>query len=160
MFNHELKTKKEKAWSKALSFITYRQRSKKETKDYLLQKKYAPDIVDEVIEKLKVYGFLNDEIFVQEWAEYSLKRGRGLQRIKQELWEKGIEKDIIETVLNNSEEFTFEKEYERASQVIKKYLPEDYSKSDRNLIRKSINHLKRRGFSHEIVYEIIKVYFD
>lgn len=160
MFKHEFKTNKEKAWSKALSFITYRQRSKKETKEYLLQKNFSVEVVEEVVEKLSFYGFLNDEIFVQEWAEYSLKRGRGLQRIKQELWEKGIEKDIIENVLDNSEEFTFEKEYERASQVIKKYLPEDYSKNDRNLIRKSINHLKRRGFSHEIVYEIIKVYFD
>ncbi len=148
-----------KAWNKALHFLAYRQRSKKEMEMYLRRKNLSDDMVEQVIDKLDDYGFLNDSMFAKDWVEQSVRRGRGSIRIKHELKEKGIDEALISEVLNQQDELSFESEYARASGLVENYLTSEYEKNDRKLAQKAALFLKRRGFPEDIVYSLIREYF-
>lgn len=98
----------------ALRFLSYRPRSEKEIKDYLAKKiarseniKFAlaleSPLIDKIIYKLSRYGYLNDHEFARWWFDSRMQRSpRGPAFIKAELVKKGIDKEIIENVLDRS----------------------------------------------------------
>lgn len=93
-----------RAYNKAIDLISRREHSRKELITKLSQKGYA-DVADETADKLEERGYLNDERFANMFAdELKNRRGFGKRRISQELYMKGIDRDIIAEVLENLKE--------------------------------------------------------
>lgn len=147
-----------KARNKALRCLTYRQRSKKELRDYLTGKGFSEEIVEQVVQRLQDTGLINDRNFTAEWIECSFRKGRGSHRIKYELKERGIDEAVIDELLEES--FDQHDEYNRACSLMDKYLSPDYKPDDKKLLRKAASYLKRRGYPHKIIYEVINKYFE
>ncbi len=145
------------AWNKSLRFLSYRQKSEKEIVSYLKKKGFSGEVISDVTAKLKERNFINDRQFALDWIDYSSGKGKGIFRVVMELKEKGIS----DSVIDESKEIAFspEEEYKKGLRVVEKYLPSEYKRDDQKLIRKTASLLKRRGFSSDIVYKIIGIFF-
>ena len=138
---------------KALNYISYRPRSKKEVNISLLRKGFHQDDIDQVLEELVAKGYLDDESFAQTYARFLIKIKRlGRIAVKNRFFVHDIDQDVLNPILD--------KLYEKyppdllISEIIKKKkYPKDY---DLLCDEKLINHLIRKGFS----WNEISTYFN
>ena len=142
-----------KAKDQALRYLGYRQRSEKEIRDKLNKIGFSEDIIGNTILYLKEYNLVDDLEFAKYFAKDKINlNGFGPQRIKHELYRKGISSDIIQKVLEEDKD----EEYLRALELGKKKLP-SYKNDDRNAkYRKLGGYLQRKGYSYECVSKVLK----
>ncbi|MFA7572329.1 MAG: regulatory protein RecX [Lutispora sp.] len=63
----------------------------------LKQKNYTEDIIDEVLIRLKDYGYINDEKYIERWLKYkSIQPGMSKKKMYYKLIGKGLDKELIE----------------------------------------------------------------
>lgn len=129
----------------ALTLLSFRPRSVSEVRGRLLRRGFDPTLVEEVLERLRGQGMLDDAGFAQFWVENrQAHRPRGGRLLQAELRAKGIDREVIEGVLPEDEE-------EEAAAY---RLGERKARSLRGLdwreFRQRIGeHLVRRGFSYD-----------
>lgn len=158
----------QKVYDKALRFLSYRPRSEKEIKDYFYKKGVGEETQKLVLKKLKKTGLLDDKEFALWWIEQRMTfRPSGKRLLEQELRKKGINREIIEEIL----EEIFKKERETqgaiagrlypsfelklALKVAKKKLPTYRKLPFLEFRQKMTSFLARRGFSWEVIKEVI-----
>ncbi|NMB26795.1 MAG: hypothetical protein GX987_01930 [Tissierellia bacterium] len=141
-----------KANDYALRFISYRQRSKKEIQDKLTKEGFDNKFIENTIAYLESHRLIDDLEFAKSFARDKINLNKyGPQKIKYELYKKGISDEIIDEVLDEDDT-----EYTRALKLAKKKLP-TYKKDDKNgKYRKLGGFLQRRGYSSDCVYKILK----
>jgi len=142
-----------KAKEYAFFLLKYRLRSEKELYARLLRKRFSEDESKKVILFLKEKKFLDDEAFTKSWVNFRLRRPFGFRRIRQELKEKGIDKEIIEGRIEEAKKDYSEKEIvkELALTKLSKLKNIDPVKA-RN---RTFAYLIRRGFSPETVIDVL-----
>lgn len=89
----------QKAKDAAYNYLSYRARSVKEVRDKLVQKEFAEEIIEQVVDDLQRQKLLNDREFARRFVEARLGRANGSRKLAQELRRKGIETEIIVEVL-------------------------------------------------------------
>ncbi len=140
-----------KTFDRAVNLLTYKPRSVNELRDRLLEKTWTnQEIVDEVIEKLKNYGYLDDTQFAKSFAASKVRQKPiGKKRLRMDLMKKRLDKDTIEKTL----EATFEEtpEDQIIDRAIAKRLRIKGKPEDQNDKKKFYDHLLRLGFSYDIV---------
>ncbi|MEE3486880.1 MAG: RecX family transcriptional regulator [Bulleidia sp.] len=98
----ELKAKEEgvRAYQKCLNRIALKDRTKKETRDWLsAHTDCDEDTINDIVRKLEEKGFLNDERYCEESISSMKLALLGEKRIIQELKKKGISQEMIEEKL-------------------------------------------------------------
>lgn len=141
----------EVAYQKALNYLSYRPRSERELMDNLSKHNFSEDVTQKVIERLGRQGLVDDRAFAQTWVENrSDFKPRGRRALRMELHQKGIERDLIDSVLEDIDEDTLA--YEAAMKQIRKYRSLDWE----DYRRKMIGFLARRGFNYGIANEVAK----
>lgn len=135
----------------ALKYLGYRQRSNKEIVDKLKEKGFDDSIINYTLNFLKEYNLIDDLEFAKSFVkDKSILNKYGPEKIRYELYNKGIPKDIIDRALD---EYT--DEYTIAYELAKKKL-KSYKNEDRNATyRKLGGFLSRRGFSYECISKIL-----
>lgn len=132
-----------KAYDKALNYVSIRPRSEHEITKYLQRKQYQPEIIQEVITKLKKLELVDDGAFAYKWVEWRQSTTpRSRRRLQAELVQKGIERVIIDEVLGGIDQ---SEEMEAAKAIITK---RGYRYSDR---RKLMAYLARQGFNYDVI---------
>ena len=130
-----------RAYNKAIDLISRREHSRKELIEKLNQRGYQA-VSDSVADRLQEKGYLDDERFAVMYAnELKSRKSMGKKRIKQELMRKGIDRDIIESVIENIDEDPTGEIID----IIKRKYPK-YDLDDKNRTR-AINGLIRLGYS-------------
>ncbi len=90
-----------KAKNKALSILSKASQSEKQIRQKLA-KDYEEDTIDRVIEFLQKYKFVDDEDLASRIVNTNVNLNKyGKNKIKQNLYNKGIEKSIIETAIDD-----------------------------------------------------------
>src|SRR3989344_1016686 len=149
--------------------FSIRARSEKEVRNYfriknqesrIKEKEQVSDLViDQLVENLKRKGMINDLEFTKAWVE-SRSRKKGLRVIKQELFQKGIDREIIEEVISGQRAHTESGEGYSEQQTAEKLLEKKMRvwKNLKNLEfkKKAYEYLMRRGFEYEVVKEVIE----
>lgn len=140
-----------------------RLRSEKEIRDYIrnlsFKRKIKGDeeisdlVTERLIEKLKQKGMINDLEFAKIWLESRAKK-RGLQLVKSELYKKGIDREIIESLLSNTTDTTDQET--TAEALLEKRLPRWKGLSLIDQKKKSYEFLIRRGFEYDIVKKVVE----
>lgn len=138
------------AMDAALSFISYQMRSRKEVLDKLKQKDVAPETAELTVEKLEELGYLNDRIYAETYAG-ELKERMGRRGIRQKLYEKGVEKEIIDETLDSLGDFS-DVIRAQAERLFQKYGPADEYKTAQKVIRTLLN----RGFELDEIKDAVK----
>ena len=144
-----------KARSGVLRQLTYRDRSVSEVKEYLDRKGYPEDIKDKVVEEMIGYGYLDDRRFAANFISYRKSGGHGLLRVRYELQQKGVNRQITDELID--EKFDREEDLEIIREILSKREPPS-EEIDQRWIKRQAAFLKRRGFQDNLIFEAIKDY--
>ena len=141
----------QKAHESALRYLDYRPRSVDEIRRHLKGKDIAPEVTDEVVERLTGVGLLDDRAFARYWLENrSDFSPRGERALRLELRQKGVPGDIIAEVLSeghNEDEAAYRAAMAQARKV-RTTDPVEFR-------RKMEARLARRGFSYGTAREAV-----
>lgn len=143
----------DKFYERTLRFLSFRQRSEKEIRDYL-KKKNADDLTaKKIIDKLKEHKFLNDEEFAKWWVEQRTRvKPKADRVIKYELKQKGIDLKIIESLFENEDRSDFEKALVLAEKKMKRL---DKLEDKRKVYERLGRFLASKGFNYDTIKEVI-----
>jgi len=144
----------EKAYGKALFFLNFRPRSRKEVHDKLVEKEFDGKIIELVLARLEKNGFLNDLEFAKSWIRDKKQVSpQGKYRISRELGQKGVEKEVIDAAFLS--EFQENDELEMALALGKKKLALYKNLPKREKNDKISAALARRGFSWDVIKKVL-----
>lgn len=130
-----------RAFNKAVDLLSRRDHSKKELSDKLKQKGFGNDF-DEVFEKLEGYGYLNDERFARNYVKQLIEfKSFGKMRIKQELFKKGIDRELISEIMED-----IEPDEEALVELIERKYKRNLG--DEKGVKRTFNTLVRLGYSY------------
>ena len=145
-----------KAKSKAFKIINKAEQSEKTLRDKLSD--YDEDIIDIVIEYLKDCKFINDKDFAKRIAHSNSNVSRfGKNKIKQNLYKKGIDKEYIDEAIEDIDE---DIEFENALYLAEKRFKSIKNEDKRKVYQKLMQHLTYKGFSYDITKKAISKVLD
>lgn len=139
-----------KAYNAAVHFLSFRQRSQSEVEKNLTKKEYSEEVIAATVERLLEKGYLNDEEFARMWmAERSRFRPRAARALRFELRQKGVDNEIIDTVLVDLDE------EQAAWDAVQSKLDRWRQLDEHEFKKKLSGYLGRRGFGYHIVRTVL-----
>jgi len=139
---------RERGFEYSIDYLSRGMRTEKELKDKLKERKIHYKAASEIIRRLKELDYINDEKYAIDYINY-YSSSRGKIRLRNELYLKGVEKNLIDEALS-----TFEDEEKSCLEIAKKFSKgvSPYGKEKEKLIR----YLLSRGYGYEIIRDAIK----
>ena len=138
-------------FDRALSYLEKNIKTEKGIRDYLKSKGYLDENIDKSVEKLKEYGYINDEVFAESYIK-TYSSSKGANKIKYDLISKGVDKTIVDEKLE--ELILEEEEIEVCKKISEKYLKG--RAIDQKLKQKLYNHLNSKGFKFDIISKVVR----
>lgn len=131
--------------TKVLKYIVYKKRTEREVRQKFSSSSVDQNLLDDVIENLKENGYINDESYIQRaMNEFLAINTLSLKEIRNKLYAKGLERDIIDTYFSNHEEQLEEYEIACAKKIaIKKQTQMEQTDIE--------NFLYRKGYTKESI---------
>ena len=137
----------------AFILLKFRPRSEYELRQRLKRRGFPESTVKETLFFLREKDLVNDREFARMWVESRLKRPLGINRIKQELKIKGIDRHLIEQIIESIQDKYNEEK------VIKDLVCRRWEKLKHlepvKAKRRLFLYLLRRGFSSERIQDAI-----
>ena len=93
----------EKARDAALKKLGSRARTEKEIRDHLRSLDFTTEDVNDAVDFLREYNYINDERYCRQYYAYARPKGKALYRIIRELEQKGIPAHVARTALEDME---------------------------------------------------------
>ena len=138
------------AFDMAVSYLEKYVVSEKGLKDYLKKKSFDGKVIAKTVEKLREYGFIDDEKFAKNYFE-SLSTSKGKRAIANKLREKGVSAEIIGNLLENIDE---ESQIEMATTLAEKFVKN--RQIDTKLKQKCLAHLIYKGYDYSVAQKATK----
>ena len=143
----------------ALRYLSYSARTKNEMVRKLKTYDLDEEIINEVLSFLEAHKFIDDFSYAQKFAQSKTRSGYGKQRLKSDLFQKGIPRDIIDEVLQNISDT--EDSVEKIKEILEKKIKSDDIKEFNKAEKQKIyNFLGRRGFSFDEAKKGIRLYWE
>lgn len=141
-----------KAKNKALNILSKADQSEKKIKEKL-SSEFEEDTIDKVIDFLKRNNFINDDTLAQKIVNTSVNLNKyGKNKIKQNLYIKGIDKNSIDDALSEIDDNI---EYENAMYLAKKRYNRVKNEDKRKIYQKISQHLAYKGFNYDIIKRVL-----
>ncbi len=148
----------QKALDRALNYLSSRPHSREEVRRYLRKKETPPELIDGVLERLDRMDLINDQSFTTFWIESRERFSpKGAQAIKNELRMKGVQRDLVDEMVNDEqdEELALRAARKKAQSLLRQ--PD----IDFNTFRTRLGpFLQRRGFSYEVSKHTLKALWE
>lgn len=129
------------AFIAGLRLLSYRDHSEKEITEKLVRKGHKAEYAKNAAEKLKEYGYINDERYAQNLAESLIERkGMSVRGIKSELFRKGISREIADIVAEGLDNDPILRIIDLLNTKYARYL------SDEKGVKKTVASLHRLGY--------------
>jgi regulatory protein len=144
----------QKLYDQLLRYLATRPRSEAELREYCQRKKALPHDIEIVFPLLKELNLLNDYEFAVWWVDQrNTFRPKGKNLLKLELTKKGVNRDIIQKVLE--ETTTNESEWEKAYMITAKR-GRTLRRFEKDEVKEKLTaFLSRRGFSFEVIRSVV-----
>lgn len=134
-----------------LKYISGKLKTEKQIKDYLYKKEFNKPAVEAIIEKLKEYNIINDEIYAETYAKNNPNFSRN--KIKQKLMSVGVKSDVTELATVEVDDFS------SCVRQTEKYMRNKVA--DKQTIEKLIRRLQGMGYNWDAIkYSLNKLKFD
>ena len=141
-----------------LSFATYALRTEKQVRLKLRDSGFGELIIKKVIDFLKDFNYLSDEVFAENFIKAKINRKYyGYLRLKRELSDKGINEHIINSYLPKF--YTQDIALETARKSAERKLRSISFREERKKKTQVKDHLFRQGFSLDLIQVILKELF-
>lgn len=125
-------------------FIMIRPRSAREIQQYLVKKNTSEDLTNKVIAILIDKELIDDEVFCRWWIESRATfKQKGAYALRQELIQKGVSKDTIESVMGQEKGDEVTLAVKALTSKTRTFDIPDREKR----FQKAISFLQRRGFT-------------
>lgn len=148
-----------KLYTRSLEYALIRPRSQREMRDYLyrktrdtrtktgsIKKGVSVELTERVFDRLAGKGYIDDEKFARFWVENrNLRKGSSKRKLQAELIAKGVDRQVIEQTLGESERSDAEE--------IQKIIAKKASKYDDS--QKLIAYLARQGFRYDDIQDAL-----
>ena len=148
---------RERVFQRAGRLLAAKQRSVEELRERLLEGRGATQaIVEEIIGRLREYGYLDDARYAHSYAALRVQqRPIGRQRLERDLRMKQIDKPTVDAALDSI--FAEKPESELIDRAIEKRVRLRGRPKTRADAKKLFDHLLRQGFAFELVSEKVRV---
>lgn len=146
-----------RAKKRSMELLKTKAYTQKQLSDKMIQGGYLPEIIEDTINYLKGYGYINDHQYAMDYIHYkSTQRSR--KRIEQDLTSKGIDKKMIDEAFSLWEDSG--ECMDEMSQIKKLLDKKHYSEkeTDKKEQQKIAMFLFRKGFSMESIRQAMKVH--
>ena len=134
---------------RALRIIGARPMSEKELRGRLTEKGESAEDAEETIEWLRELHLLNDQEYAAMWVRHYAAKGFGPGRIRNELYRRGVPRELWDEALEELPE-----QDDEIDRLLRKKLRGDVT--DRDAVRKATDYLYRRGFRSEDIREAVE----
>jgi regulatory protein len=141
------------AKARALRILGQRTMSCKEMKDRLIQKGESEETAQDTTDWLVRIGAVNDEEYAALIVRHYISKGYGKMRINDELYRRGIKKELWEDALRACQE-TDDGAYDYLASKLKD------TKPDKAALKRVTDALYRRGFSWDEIKSATARYND
>ncbi len=144
----------QRAVDRALNYLSYRPRSREEVRRYLRRKETPPEIIEAALARLDRLDFVNDRTFSGFWIESREQFSpRGARALKNELRMKGVERDIVDELVNDEQDEERALRAGRKKAIALVTAPDiDYA-TFRNRLG---SFLQRRGFGFQVTTRTVR----
>ncbi len=141
----------ERAYSRALQFLSYRPRSIEEVRRYLAGREVPDDVAAATLERLARAGLLDDRAFARFWVEdRECFRPRGAAALRFELRRKGVSDEAIEASVSAVDE-------DAGAYQVALAPARRLAQADRDTFYRRLgDYLRRRGFSYDTVRHTVE----
>ena len=140
------------AMNRALHFLGYRARSRREVRERLRRYGYGAETIEVVVGRLEELGYLDDEEFARAAAREKARR-YGPRRVLGELRRSGVDAELAQGVVDD--EFAQRSELEEARSLAARRYNRGGSDAE---ARRVYGFLMRRGYSAEVCAEVAREY--
>ncbi|MBB6215314.1 regulatory protein [Anaerosolibacter carboniphilus] len=139
----------------ALKLLSFRGRTRQEVEKKMKEKEYEAPTIEKTLAFLQTHNYINDEDFAASYIRDKVNIQKlGKMRIKQELYQKGIDKTTVQEAIN--EQIDPIDEFETALDLGRKKLNSTYRNDDKNAqYRKLGSFLQRRGYDYDIIKKVL-----
>ena len=137
----------DKLKTKVLKYVLYKKRTEHEVRQKFSD--IESDKLDEVIENLKEYGYINDSEYIERAiSEFMALKNLSLKEVKYKLYAKGIERDILESYFSSNFESLKEYEIKSAHNL---FIKKNNSMEKQEIIE----YLLKKGYNIQNINEAI-----
>lgn len=137
---------------KALFYLSRRSRSAREMSVYLKKKGFRTEHIDSVIDTLSSRGYINDYDFAVSFIRNRISMKKyGVERIKKDLFLKGIDRNIIDKTLEECNAYSVDEDV-LFNMAMKKY---NSVKDKKNSYMKTRAFLQSRGFDYDSIRKVL-----
>jgi regulatory protein len=147
-------SREEQARAFCLRLLTARARTRAELAGQLAKRGYPDDVSTRVLDRLSGVGLVDDAGFAEQWVHSRrANAGKGKRALAAELHTKGVDNDVITSVLGGINPAA---ERGRAEQLVRTRLRrENLSGDDARVSRRLVAMLARRGFDQTMAYDVV-----
>jgi regulatory protein len=143
---------------RALYLLQSSDKTEADLKNKLKQNTYPEEIITNVIDKLKEYGYIDDYRYSFNYVRYNIK-SKSRSKINYDLMAKGVSKDIVSRVFDNLDKeecdvVTLQKRIVQREFEKRKF---DFEADDKKLLEKILTSLMRKGFKYD---DVMQVYYE
>lgn len=142
---------KKRATLRAMHILERTDKTEAQLRRKLEESEYPKEAVESAITYVTSYGYLDDRRYAEHYIEWK-KQGKGKARLKMELVQKGISREIIEEVLESTD---FGETREMIRQIILKKRKTDIPMNEKEKQR-LYGFLMRKGFSSSDILAVMR----
>lgn len=144
----QLESELQRALDKALNYLGGGLKTEKQVKTYLTGKGYTPAVADNVVKKIKDYGYIDDKEYATAYVE-SYSKSKGKRLLIRELNAKGVSAYDAQDAVEN-----IENELDSAIRIAQKYLKN--KQIDRETKQKCYRRLLSKGFDFDTAKQAVE----
>jgi regulatory protein len=142
-------SKLDKAYSLTLAYVARRLRSEWELWDYFRRKEVDEDAGEQILERLRSYGYVSDLNFARSWVDNRRTlKSVSRRRLMQELRQKHVPDDIVRQVLEDDETTDIDT---LRQLVVKKRTQSRYQDP-----KKLMQYLAGQGYNYDDIKQALK----
>ena len=147
-------SREEQARTLCLRLLTATARTRAELAGQLAKRGYPDDVSTRVLDRLADVGLIDDADLAEQWVHSRLANaGKGKRALAAELHTKGVDNDVITSVLGAINPAA---ERGRAEQLVQARLRrENLGDDDVRVSRRLVAMLARRGFDQTMAYDVV-----
>ena len=142
---------KKRATLRAMHILERTDKTEAQLRRKLEESEYPKEAVESAIAYVTSYGYLDDRRYAEHYIEWK-KQGKGKARLKMELVQKGISREIIEEVLESTD---FGETREMIRQIILKKRKTDIPMNEKEKQR-LYGFLMRKGFASSDILAVMR----
>ena len=144
------------AFDSAVKLIAHKMRTRAELKDRLMERGIDEMAVEDALDKLASYGYVDDAAFAGEYVRSAMQTGRwGRKAVEYRLKDKGIEQSVIDEALM---EYTEEDEKRIARKQLQAAAGRLKGVEARKARQKEYAALARHGFDYSVISELLETF--